>query len=162
LGDWYDWYQFVDTHPELTPRQIAQHFRIGQATVSRRLTARASAPVNGTAPHEPAKTPTALQRIEIAGAPVNAPDPADLKAHIDVLAAHAKDLQAHRLEIDAWIATLQAQSRDTAQPRAEPAHVWDNPDDAKSVPFNRSRPRGLKRSLDTEAKRTRLPASRLV
>jgi transcriptional regulator with XRE-family HTH domain len=172
-----EFYQFVDAHSNLTQRQIAAHFDISQTTVSRWLAARASAPVNGTAPREPAKTPTALQRIEIVGTPVSAHDTADLKAQIDVLAAHVKDLQVHRLEIDAWIATLQAQSRDTAQPRAEMrsaelrslaqpsadvAHLWDDPDDAKAVPFNCSLPRGLKRLLDAEAKRTGLPASRLV
>jgi hypothetical protein len=172
-----EFYQFVETHPDLNQRQIAAHFRIGQATVSRRLKARANVPVNGTAPREPAKPPTALQRIEVVGTPVTTPDNADLKAQIDVLATQVKDLQAHRLEIDARIATLQTQSRDTAQPRAEvrsaalrslaqhsaePAHVWDDPDDAKAVPFNCSLPRGLKRLLDAEAKRTGLPASRLV
>jgi hypothetical protein len=131
-----------------------------QATMSRRVQARACTS-NGT-------PTTALQRIAIAGAPVSAHDSADLKAQIDVLVAHVKDLQAHRLEIDAWIATLQAQSRDTVQSRAElrsnaePAQTWDDPIDARSVPFNLSLPRGLTRLLDAEAKRTGLPASRLV
>jgi len=52
--------------------------------------------------------------------------------------------------------------RSLAQPYAEPAQTWDDPDDAKSVPFNLSLPRGLKRLLDAEAKRTGLPASRVV
>jgi hypothetical protein len=128
-------------------------------------------------PSEPASPPTALQRIEIAGTPVSPHESGELKTQLDTLAAEVADLKAHRLEVDAWIATLQVQSRDTAQGsaelrsveqrnlaqyRAEAAHVWDDPDDAKAVPFNCSLPRGLKRLLDAEAKRTGLPASRLV
>jgi hypothetical protein len=52
--------------------------------------------------------------------------------------------------------------RSVAQPYAEPAQVWDNPEDAKSVPFNLSLPRGLKHLLDAESTRTGLPASRIV
>jgi len=130
---------------------------------------------------------TALQRVAIVGEPVstddNAPAPSQqdgisaLATRLDALVAEVAALRAHRLEVDAWIATLQAQSRDTAQPSAEvrsaarrgigqgsaeDAQTWDDPDDAKAVPFNLSLPRGLKRLLDAEAKRTGLPAGRLV
>jgi hypothetical protein len=164
------WAQYDQLRADgLSLTKAAAAMGLSQATLSRRVEARAH-PSNGT-------PTTALQRIEIVGAPVSAHDSADLKAQIDVLATQVKDLQAHRLEIDAWIATLQAQSRDTVQPRAEvrstelrslaqssaeSAQTWDDPDDAKSVPFNLSLPRGLKRLLDAEAKRTGLPASRLV
>ena len=121
---------------------------------------------------------TSLQRVELVGEPVTPEASAALRSPAqtspdlaDVLARVAS------LEVDAWIATLQAQAHDTAQTRAEmrspdlhrlaqgsaePVQRWDNPDDAKSVSFNLSLPQGLKRLLDAEAKRTGLPASRLV
>jgi hypothetical protein len=128
-------------------------------------------------------TPTSLQRVEIVGEPVTPETSAALRSaaqtHNDLtdLAARVASLEAHRLEVDAHLATLQAHSQETAQPHAalrsaeirslaqpsaEPAQTWDDPDDAKSVPFNLSLPRGLKRLLDAEAKRTGFPASRLV
>lgn len=132
-------------------------------------------PVNGG--------PTSLQRVEIVGEPVTPETSAVLRSAAQTsqdltdLAARVASLEAHRLEVDAHLATLQAQSQETAhthaalrsaemrslaQPYAEPAQMWDDPDDAKSVPFNLSLPRGLKRLLDAEAKRTGFPASRLV
>lgn len=116
---------------------------------------------------------TTLQRVEIVGEPVKVEDGVDLKAHIDVLATEVAELKAHRLEVDAWIAqsldgtqtraALRSAAHDSiAQASADPAQTWDDPDDAKSVPFNLSLPRGLKRLLDAEAKRTGFPASRLV
>jgi hypothetical protein len=154
-------------------RQIAALLKTNYQAVYR---AHQSPPANGT-------PITTLQRVEVVGEPVN-PDVAtvrdttpDLKSQVDAMAADIAELKAHRLEVDAWLATLQAQSRDTAQTSAEvrshdirslaqssadPAQPWDNPEDTKSVPFNLSLPRGLKRLLDAEAKRTGLPASRLV
>jgi hypothetical protein len=153
---------------------IGRRLGCNQSHISRILKARPEhrvAPTNGDVPT------TTLQRVEIIGEPVKGDDSPDLKAQIDVLAAEVADLKAHQREVDQWIATLQAQSQDTAhtraalrsaetrslaQPYAEPAQTWDAPEDAKSVPFNLSLPRGLKRLLDAEAKRTGLPASRLV
>lgn len=138
------------------------------------------------------ETPTtSLQRVEIQGEPVSPGSSADMRSAAQrtpdfiELAERVARLEAHRLEVDAWIATLQAQSRDTAQTGADRRSAeqrslaqstsdmrsdaqdyaeptWDDPEDAKAVPFNLSLPRGLKQWLDGEAKRTGLPASRLV
>jgi hypothetical protein len=126
---------------------------------------------------------TTLQRVELVGEPVTPEtgaalrSPAQTSHDLTDLAARVASLEAHRLEVDARLATLQAQSLDTAQPHAalrsaemrslaqtyaESTHTWDDPEDAKSIPFNLSLPRGLKRLLDAEAKRTGFPASRLV
>jgi hypothetical protein len=125
------------------------------------------------------ETPTtSLQRVEILGEPVSTESSAAIRSDAQAYAAlrsRVDALEAHQMEVDAWIATLQAQSRDTAQthadlrsadPRSLAQHsaepIWDDPEDAKAVPFNCSLPRGLKRLLDAKAKRTGLPASRLV
>jgi hypothetical protein len=178
-----EFYQFVDEHPQLSQDKIAANFGIGQATVSRWLSQRPKAPVNGTVPREAKPPTTALQRQHIAGQTVSPepipqhPDFSHLYTQLQTLRTEVAELKAHRVEVDVWIAALQAQSRDTAQTHAEvrspeqrslaqrnaePAHTWDDPDDAKSVPFNLSLPRGLKRLLDAETKRTGLAASRLV
>jgi hypothetical protein len=176
--------------PNLTPEQWAEYDQLKAtekltirpaAKRQRALKARHDPSANGTETSLPASNPgeptTALQRIEIAGTPVSTPDTTALQAQIDLLTTQVKDLQAHQLVVDSFISTLQAQSRDAAQGSAElrtteqrslaqhsadSAHIWDDPDDAKAVPFNCSLPRGLKRLLDAEAKRTGLPASRLV
>jgi hypothetical protein len=105
-------FQFVETHPELSQRQIAAHFKIGQATVSRRLDARANVPVNGTEPSVPPEyqsTPTALERTIVKGEPVSALSeypsaPAyyhlqhqvdQLQQQVDVLTAFMSTLQQH-------------------------------------------------------------------
>lgn len=144
---------------------FSQTRRNRQAAVNREPTIDLAPTSNGT-------PTTTLQRVELVGEPVSADNRvsnADLKAQLDVLAAEVADLKAHRLEVDAHLATLQAQSRATAQPRAALRRPTQSlrtrgltPDDAKSVPFNLSLPRGLKRLLDAEAKRTGFPASRLV
>jgi hypothetical protein len=124
------------------------------------------AATNGTLPALPAAQPYAAQRVT-----------AQTSDSVGALAARVARLEAHQWEVDAWLATLQGQVRDATQRRAElrsaeprslaqtyaePAQTWDDPDDAKAVPFNCSLPRGLKRLLDAEARRTGLPASRLV
>jgi hypothetical protein len=127
--------------------------------------------------------PASLQRVEIIGEPVTPETSAVLRSaaqtHNDLtdLAARVASLEAHQREVDAHLAALQAHAQQTAQtsaalhsaemrslaqPYAEPPHTWNDPDDAKSVPFNLSLPRGLKRLLDAEAKRTGFPASRVV
>jgi len=68
--------------------------------------------------------PTSLQRVEIVGEPVTPETSAELRSaaqtHNDLtdLAARVASLEAHRLEVDARLATLQTQSLDTAQTRA--------------------------------------------
>jgi hypothetical protein len=124
------------------------------------------AATNGTLPALPAAQTYAAPRIT-----------AQTSDDVDDLAARVARLEAHQRGVDAWLATLQGQVRDatprraelrSAEPRslaqayAEPAQRWDDPDDAKAVSFNCSLPRGLKRLLDAEAKRTGFPASRLV
>jgi hypothetical protein len=167
-----EFFAFVDSHPELTQKEIGQRFGLKQSAVSRRITARKRLAIstNGDRPETPPVETTSLQRVEIMGEPVSsaAQDYAALRSRLDAL-------EAHRLKVDARLATLQAQIRETAQTYAElrsadmrsdtqdyAEPTWDDPDDAKSVPFNLSLPRGLKRLLDAEAKRTGLPASRLV
>jgi hypothetical protein len=127
--------------------------------------------------------PTSLQRVELVGEPVTPETSAALRSTAQTshdltdLAARVASLEAHRREVDAHLAALQAHTQQTAQtsaalrsaemrslaqPYAEPTHTWNDPDDAKSVPFNLSLPRGLKRLLDAEAKRTGFPASRVM
>jgi hypothetical protein len=138
-------------------------------------------------PNEPTPTsngrPTSLQRVELVGEPVTPETSAVLRSAAQTshdltdLAARVARLEAHRREVDAHLAALQAHAQQTAQtsaalrsaemrglaqPYAEPTHIWNDPDDAKSLPFNLSLPRGLKRLLDAEAKRTGFPASRVV
>jgi hypothetical protein len=96
-----DFYQFVETHPDLSQRQIAEHFHIGQATVSRRLKARANVPIQGETPSEPPGEPgeptTALQSPvvvgELVGELVGSPRLDTLESRVDVLEAFIKTLQ---------------------------------------------------------------------
>jgi hypothetical protein len=108
---------------------------------------------------------TTLPRVEIVGEPVSADTisvPVQRTRDLTDMAAQVASLEAHRVEVEIWLATFQAQSRETAQPYATPTHIWNDPDDAKSVPCNLSLPRGRKYLLNAEAKRTGFPAGRLV
>jgi hypothetical protein len=111
--------------------------------------------------------PTALERTILTGEPSSAEpvqSSAALQAQVEALRTEVAALKAHRVEVDAWIASIQRQLRDSAvQSVQSPAvQTYDDPEDAKPERWNLWLPRGFKRRIEAQAKTTGMAPSQLV
>jgi hypothetical protein len=176
-----DFHAFVDAHPELSQEDIGKHFDLSQSAVSKRRAARKrlALPTHGvsiddiavetidlTPPVENIVT-TTLQRVELAGEPVNAEavhGSAELQAQVDALRADVAELMAHQHDVDAWRATIQYQLTASAVQTVQslPVQTFDDSEDGKPERWNLWLPRGLKRRLEAQAKAAGIAPSQLV